>query len=110
MYSGLRNNKIYVMLFGIAPALLPLHLLRDYTPENELRCLCIADAVGAFEKEGGCLACVQEVPSSIQLERLRMDGPAGVGPDVFLMPHDQAGLCRSARSYRTAQGSPRDPD
>lgn len=53
MYSGLRNNKIYVMLFGIAPALLPLHLLRDYTPENELRCLCIADAVGAFEKESG---------------------------------------------------------
>ncbi|MDW6004698.1 extracellular solute-binding protein [Vibrio mangrovi] len=50
-----------------------------------------ADATKAFEKQYDVKVTVQELPYGGQIESLRMDGPAGTGPDVVNLPHDQIG-------------------
>ncbi len=49
------------------------------------------EAVAAFEKQHDVKVEVLEMPYGGQVESLRMDGPAGTGPDVILIPHDQIG-------------------
>lgn len=49
------------------------------------------EAVAAFEKQHNVKIKVLEMPYGGQVESLRMDGPAGTGPDVILIPHDQIG-------------------
>ena len=51
----------------------------------------IAAAVEKFEAEHGVNILVIEKTYAQQLEDLRLDGPAGSGPDVFTMPADQIG-------------------
>lgn len=51
----------------------------------------IQDAVAQFEKEHNVSVKVIEKPYAKQIEDLRMDGPAGTGPDVLTMPGDQIG-------------------
>lgn len=51
----------------------------------------ITDAVAAFEQETKCKVSIQEMPYIQQTEKLRLDGPAGIGPDVLLMASDQLG-------------------
>lgn len=51
----------------------------------------IEEAVAQFEAEHGVTVTVVEKPYAQQLEDLRLDGPAGTGPDVFTMPGDQIG-------------------
>ncbi|PWC19037.1 extracellular solute-binding protein [Brenneria corticis] len=51
----------------------------------------IADAIKAFETQNNVKIKVLESPYAQQIEKLRLDGPAGIGPDVFVMPHDQIG-------------------
>ncbi|GAF64483.1 cyclodextrin-binding protein [Bacillus sp. TS-2] len=51
----------------------------------------IADAVAAFEEEHGVTVRVEERTYAQQIEDLRLDGPAGTGPDVLTMPGDQIG-------------------
>lgn len=51
----------------------------------------IAAAVEKFEAEHGVNILVIEKAYAQQLEDLRLDGPAGSGPDVFTMPADQIG-------------------
>ena len=51
----------------------------------------IAAAVEKFEAEHGVNILVVEKAYAQQLEDLRLDGPAGSGPDVFTMPADQIG-------------------
>ncbi len=34
---------------------------------------------------------LREMPYAQQLEKLRLDGPAGIGPDVLVIPNDQLG-------------------
>lgn len=51
----------------------------------------IAQAVADFEKEFDVKVNIQEMPYIQQLEKLRLDGPAGIGPDVMIIPHDQLG-------------------
>lgn len=51
----------------------------------------IAEAVQAFEQETGCSVEMVESPYTQHIEKLRLDGPAGIGPDVLMMPHDQLG-------------------
>jgi len=41
----------------------------------------IKDAVAAFEKQYDVKVNMQEMPFAQQLEKLRLDGPAGIGPD-----------------------------
>ena len=49
------------------------------------------DATKAFEKQYDVKVDVLEMPYGGQVESLRMDGPAGTGPDVITLPHDQIG-------------------
>ncbi len=49
------------------------------------------EAKQAFEKQYDVKINVQELPYGGQVESLRMDGPAGTGPDVINLPHDQIG-------------------
>lgn len=51
----------------------------------------IKDAVEKFEKEHNVTVKVVEKPYTKQIEDLRLDGPAGTGPDVLTMPGDQIG-------------------
>lgn len=44
-----------------------------------------------FEKENNVKVVVQETPYAQQTEKLRLDGPAGIGPDVVVIPNDQLG-------------------
>ncbi|SHI24966.1 Cyclodextrin-binding protein precursor [Vibrio aerogenes CECT 7868] len=48
-------------------------------------------AVELFENKYDVDVQVKELPYGGQVEALRMDGPAGTGPDVILIPHDQIG-------------------
>jgi len=49
------------------------------------------DANKAFEQIHDVKITIQELPYGGQLESLRLDGPAGTGPDVITIPHDQLG-------------------
>jgi arabinogalactan oligomer / maltooligosaccharide transport system substrate-binding protein len=51
----------------------------------------IKDAIAQFEKDHDVTIKVVEKPYAKQIEDLRMDGPAGTGPDVLTMPGDQIG-------------------
>ncbi len=52
----------------------------------------LAPAIKSFEEKTGINVEVKEVEMSSQMkERIRLDGPAGTGPDVFTLPHDQIG-------------------
>lgn len=59
--------------------------------EDKEKSIGITDAVAAFEKEHDVKVKVVEKPYAKQIEDLRMDGPAGTGPDVLTMPGDQIG-------------------
>ncbi|WP_432452059.1 MULTISPECIES: extracellular solute-binding protein [unclassified Agarivorans] len=49
------------------------------------------EATKQFEQKFDVKVSVQELPYGGQVESLRMDGPAGTGPDVINLPHDQIG-------------------
>lgn len=51
----------------------------------------IEQAIADFEKEFNVKVNVLESPYAGQIEKLRLDGPAGIGPDVLVMPSDQLG-------------------
>lgn len=51
----------------------------------------IKDAVSKFEKENNVKIKVVEKTYADQLKQLRLDGPAGTGPDVITIPGDQIG-------------------
>lgn len=59
--------------------------------EDKEKSIGIKDAVAEFEKEHDVKVKVVEKPYAQQIEDLRMDGPAGTGPDVLTMPGDQIG-------------------
>jgi len=51
----------------------------------------IKDIVSKFEQDNGVDVKVVEKPYAKQIEDLRLDGPAGTGPDLLTMPGDQIG-------------------
>lgn len=51
----------------------------------------IKQAVADFEKQYQVNVNLQEMPYAQQIEKLRLDGPAGIGPDVLVIPNDQLG-------------------
>lgn len=51
----------------------------------------IKDAIADFEKQHQVKVNVLETPFAQQIEKLRLDGPAGIGPDVLVIPNDQLG-------------------
>ncbi|PKR78177.1 cyclodextrin-binding protein [Halalkalibacillus sediminis] len=59
---------------------------------DEEKSVGIEDAIAAFEEEHGIEIEVSELEMATkQKEQLRLDGPAGTGPDVLTLPHDQIG-------------------
>ena len=50
----------------------------------------IKEAVADFENST-TLRLTSRNPYAQQLEKLRLDGPAGIGPDVLVIPNDQLG-------------------
>lgn len=59
--------------------------------EDKEKAIGIEEAVAEFEKEHDVTVEIVEKNYAQQLEDLRLDGPAGSGPDVFTMPGDQMG-------------------
>lgn len=51
----------------------------------------IKDAIAKFEEENDVKITMVEKQYTKQIEDLRLDGPAGTGPDVLTMPSDQIG-------------------
>lgn len=51
----------------------------------------IKDAIAKFEKDNNVKIKIVEKNYAKQIEDLRLDGPAGTGPDVLTMPGDQIG-------------------
>ncbi len=51
----------------------------------------IKDAIAKFEEEHDVTVKIVEKPYAKQIEDLRLDGPAGTGPDVLTMAGDQIG-------------------
>ena len=51
----------------------------------------IKDIVSKFERDNDVDVKVIEKPYAKQIEDLRLDGPAGTGPDLLTMPGDQIG-------------------
>lgn len=51
----------------------------------------IKGAIADFEKQNNVKVNVLEMPFAQQIEKLRLDGPAGIGPDVLVIPNDQVG-------------------
>lgn len=51
----------------------------------------IKTAIADFQKQFNVEVKVQEMPFAQQIEKLRLDGPAGIGPDVLVIPNDQLG-------------------
>ncbi|VEA65835.1 Cyclodextrin-binding protein precursor [Serratia plymuthica] len=51
----------------------------------------IKGAIADFEKQNDVKVNVLEMPFAQQIEKLRLDGPAGIGPDVLVIPNDQVG-------------------
>jgi len=48
-------------------------------------------AAKAFEEKEGVKVEVKEVKMTDQQKKVALDGPAGKGPDIMLLPHDQIG-------------------
>ncbi|WP_315906332.1 extracellular solute-binding protein [Priestia koreensis] len=59
--------------------------------EDQQKSSGIKEAIAQFEKEHHVKVNVMEKPYAKQIEGLRLDGPAGTGPDVLTMPGDQIG-------------------
>ncbi|MDQ0232265.1 extracellular solute-binding protein [Metabacillus malikii] len=60
--------------------------------EDTDRGVALEPAIESFEKEYGIEVEYKELGMSDEIrDQLRLDGPAGTGPDVVTLPHDQIG-------------------
>ena len=59
--------------------------------EDDLKSQGITEAIKDFEEQFDCEVKVKEVPFLSQVDKLRLDGPTGQGPDVLLIPADRVG-------------------
>ncbi|MGI8315482.1 extracellular solute-binding protein [Halobacillus mangrovi] len=60
--------------------------------EDKERGVGLEPAIASFEEEYGIEVEYEELDMASDMrERLRLDGPAGTGPDVLTIPHDQIG-------------------
>ncbi len=86
-------SKYLNMLAGAAMFCSPLSLAQQslLVWEDIQKSVGNEEAVKEFEKLNDVKVKVIELPFGGQIESLRLDGPAGTGPDVVLIPHDQIG-------------------
>ncbi|MCA1011275.1 extracellular solute-binding protein [Halobacillus halophilus] len=60
--------------------------------EDKEKGVALEPAIKSFEEEHGIKVEFKELDMSSKMrEQLRLDGPAGTGPDVLTLPHDQIG-------------------
>lgn len=60
--------------------------------EDEKKGIALEPAIESFEKEHGIEIEFKEVEMATKMrDQIRLDGPAGTGPDVLTLPHDQIG-------------------
>ncbi|MFD3449329.1 extracellular solute-binding protein [Microbacteriaceae bacterium 4G12] len=59
--------------------------------EDQKKGVALEPAVKSFEKKYNVKVKVVEIQMVDQVKKLRLDGPAGTGPDVVTLPHDQIG-------------------
>ncbi|UOR11006.1 extracellular solute-binding protein [Halobacillus amylolyticus] len=59
--------------------------------EDKDRGVALEPAIASFEEEYGIEVEYKEFPMIDIKKQLRLDGPAGKGPDVLTLPHDQIG-------------------
>src|SRR5574344_953830 len=59
--------------------------------EDEKKSKGITQAVADFEAQFDCKVKVEEMPFTSQIDKLRLDGPSGMGPDVLMIPADRVG-------------------
>ena len=87
-------TAVVMMSLGVAGALNQTAMAADgelLVWEDIKKSNGITDAIKAFEAKYNVKVKVQEMPYAQQIEKLRLDGPAGIGPDVLVLPHDQVG-------------------
>lgn len=68
-------------------ALSELYVWEDDLGKSE----AIIDAISDFEKQYNCKVRVEEISFTEQIDKLRLDGPSGIGPDVLMIPADRVG-------------------
>lgn len=66
---------------------LELTVWEDYT-----KGVGLAQAISAFTNETGIDVKVEENNYIYALQKMRLDGPVGRGPDLILLPNDQLGM------------------
>lgn len=60
--------------------------------EDKDKGIALQPAIESFEKEYGIKVEFKEMNMAEDIrDQLRLDGPAGIGPDVLTLPHDQIG-------------------
>ena len=59
--------------------------------EDDKKSMGTSQAVADFEKDFDCTVTVEEVNFLTQTDKMRLEGPTGNGPDVFLIPADRMG-------------------
>lgn len=59
--------------------------------EDKDKGVALEPALKSFEEKYGVKVEYKEVSMLDQQEKLRLDGPAGTGPDIILLPHDRIG-------------------
>lgn len=59
--------------------------------EDQAKGVGIEDAIKKFEEENNVKITIVEKSYADHIEDLRLDGPAGTGPDVITIPSDQVG-------------------
>ncbi len=60
--------------------------------EDKDKGIALEPAIASFEEEHGIEVEFKELDMATKMgEQLRLDGPAGTGPDVLTLPHDQIG-------------------
>lgn len=87
-------SAVIMMSLGVAGAFCQAAMAADgelLVWEDIKKSNGITDAIKAFEAKYNVKVKVQEMPYAQQIEKLRLDGPAGIGPDVLVLPHDQVG-------------------
>ncbi|MFC7322448.1 extracellular solute-binding protein [Halobacillus campisalis] len=60
--------------------------------EDKDKAVGLEPAIASFEEEHGIEVEFKELDMATKMgEQLRLDGPAGTGPDILTLPHDQIG-------------------
>ena len=84
---GLASSLVVALYSMNASAARELYVWEDELGKSD----GIIEAVSEFEKMYDCKVRVEEINFTEQIDKLRIEGPSGNGPDVLMLPSDKAG-------------------